>query len=324
MNLCSLESPLLAISRNYLSLWRHFSPLISQSSCITQLFKRSLHIQEPIVLQGNLAAQSAIALPGNRTLKALELIGKGGFNNIYKGEITTSIEIKQVSVRMARWPQMNEKELHLKGQEYLDKQQQVTRKYMEQQFHFFNYFRKFDLKHVDCKLIEPIIIETQDGISTIRPLMAGDLINYLPKISTLHDLLKILSQSCEGLDELHTTSKVSHNDVKPTNVFIDYQGKALLGDLDLANYMFRMWGGKGTSEFSDPGWDVREPLTTAFDIYSIGRTILAVLKERQWTGPEEIFQETVALANLSTQPIREKRPSARELADRLYMLSEHL
>jgi hypothetical protein len=88
----------------------------------------------------------------------------------------------------------------------------------------------------------------------------------------LAQALRIVAQVCRALEHVHECG-IAHRDVKPSNIFLDERGNAVLGDFGLADRKETSASSErvfvGTPEYVAPEQIWGEPATSS-DLYSLG------------------------------------------------------
>ena len=112
-----------------------------------------------------------------------------------------------------------------------------------------------------------------EGASLAERLSAGAL--------PVENVLGLAAHVASALDELHRQGLV-HRDVKPANVLVDPEGKALLTDFGLAkgiadSVLTRSGRVVGTIDYLAPEIILGEPATSASDLYALGCLVFECL-----------------------------------------------
>ncbi|MDG3005765.1 protein kinase domain-containing protein [Paludisphaera mucosa] len=116
-------------------------------------------------------------------------------------------------------------------------------------------------------------------------------------------ILKILDVM-EGLAEFHKLGMI-HRDVKPSNCFLDEDGRVKIGDFGLSKSLeggadlTRTGAFLGTPLYASPEQIKREPLDERTDVYSIAATLYFLLTGR---APVQAEDAAEALARIVSEP----------------------
>ena len=178
----------------------------------------------------------------------------------------------------------------------------------------------------------PFLVMTLADNSTLASRIAQGPVE--PSVVT-----SIGSQIAVALEYVHARGFV-HRDVKPSNVLLCGDGRAVLSDFGIARLVgstmhhTRTGEAIGSPAYLAPEQVAGEALTPAVDIYSLGLVLLeALTAERAFPGapleaalarltnappiPPTVGGEWVALLTRMTHRDPEERPTAREVAEQL-------
>jgi hypothetical protein len=153
-----------------------------------------------------------------------------------------------------------------------------------------------------------IVMELMPG-STLSDLVSEN--GPLPIGEAVAKILDVI----EGLEEAHRLG-VIHRDVKPSNCFLDADGRVKVGDFGLAKSvdddgnLTRTGTFLGTPLYASPEQIKRQPLTTQADVYSVTATLFYLL-----TGKPP-FSDGDAMA-VAAQKVSEDAPSIRSVRPEL-------
>jgi eukaryotic-like serine/threonine-protein kinase len=120
-----------------------------------------------------------------------------------------------------------------------------------------------------------IVMELMQG-STLKDLV--DERGPLPPEQAVRKILDVV----EGLEEAHRLG-VIHRDVKPSNCFLEADGRVKVGDFGLAkslvddSHLTRTGAFLGTPLFASPEQIRKDPLTPQSDVYSVAATLYFLL-----------------------------------------------
>ncbi|MFO0881728.1 MAG: protein kinase [Gemmataceae bacterium] len=141
----------------------------------------------------------------------------------------------------------------------------------------------------------------------VMELMPGrtlqDLVQESGPLPVTDAVVKILDV-IEGLQEAHRLGFV-HRDVKPSNCFLDEEGRVKVGDFGLAKSLVgpeqltRSGSFLGTVLFASPEQIRNEPVTPQSDVYSVCATLFYLLTGR---APFEDEDPAAALAKAVSDP----------------------
>jgi uncharacterized RDD family membrane protein YckC len=142
-----------------------------------------------------------------------------------------------------------------------------------------------------------IVMELMPG-STLRDLVEKQ--GPLPVDQALTKILDVI----EGLQEAHRTG-VIHRDVKPSNCFLEADGRVKVGDFGLAKalessaHLTKTGSFLGTPLFASPEQIRRDPLDEQTDVYSVAATFYYLLTGR---APFQSGDAAATLARIVSDP----------------------
>jgi serine/threonine-protein kinase len=117
-----------------------------------------------------------------------------------------------------------------------------------------------------------------------------------------------LFESVAGAVEYAHQHLTLHCDIKPSNIMVDASGRPVLLDFGIAELVGGARGmGVGapqamfTPTFASPEQVAAEPLSTASDVYSLGRTLSVLLDDAARRGGQRIPTELAAIVKRATQ-----------------------
>ncbi len=164
--------------------------------------------------------------------------------------------------------------------------------------------RIFDLEEMDGHLVA--VMEWVPGGSL------GEIATAEGPLS-VERVVEIADQVLETLAHLHEKGIV-HRDVKPSNLFLDADGRVRLGDLGLARHLTvtddltRTRMTVGTPTYMAPEQLRGEELTPAVDLYSLGVTLYRLLAGEPPFRAGSEFEVADAVLHGRPRPVRSLRP----------------
>lgn len=141
----------------------------------------------------------------------------------------------------------------------------------------------------DSSLGPYLVMERMEG---------GSLADHVGQL----DLVDVFRQAAAGLDAVHLAGLV-HRDVKPGNILVTHEGRAVLADFGLVHdpnlpRMTATGQVVGTMAFLAPEILAGEPSQPASDWYGWGASLYACLEGHHPFSPEELVQHVCAQAPL--------------------------
>ncbi len=215
-----------------------------------------------------------------------EVIGKGGWSVVYKGEHTTLN--MPVAIKMLRHHMAMDRDFLTKFQ---NEAQTIAKLNHE------NIVKVYDIEQLFRTVF--IIMEHLEGESV------EGMLRTTPSLP-VEKVVEILIQTCEGLGYAHEHGIV-HGDIKPGNIFIQKNGKVKLVDFGVAcNTGTKSERIMGTPKYFSPEQIRLRPADRRSDIYSLGLAAFRML-----TGREAFMDLDVA--SLCEMHLYEDIPEPRSL-----------
>jgi hypothetical protein len=162
-----------------------------------------------------------------------------------------------------------------------------------------------------------IVMELMHG-STLKDLV--DKEGPLPPADAVAKALDAI----EGLQEAHRLG-VIHRDVKPSNCFLEPDGRVKVGDFGLAkslaagSHLTRTGAFLGTPLFASPEQIRKDPLDAQTDVYSVAATLYFLLTGR---APFESNDAAATMARIVSDPappVQSLRPEVPAALDRVLL-----
>ncbi|GKC52175.1 kinase-like domain-containing protein [Tanacetum coccineum] len=229
----------------------------------------------------------------NQLLKATDgfsvanLIGEGGFSSVYKG-IIDSDDDKYVAIKV----------LHL--------QNRGARKSFVSECKAWQNIRHRNLLKIitSCSSVD---FQGNDFKALVYEFMPkGNVHDWLHSRSStsklnLHQRINILKDVATALDYLHNhcQTTIVHGDLKPSNILLDDDMVAHVGDFGLARLLGTdlnqnsSSGIKGTIGYAPPEYGLGSEMTSSGDVYSFGIFLLEVMTGKRPT--DDMFKDGLSL-----------------------------
>jgi uncharacterized RDD family membrane protein YckC len=162
-----------------------------------------------------------------------------------------------------------------------------------------------------------IVMELMPG-QTLRDLVERQ--GPLPPEEAVARILDVI----DGLREAHRIG-VIHRDVKPSNCFLEADGRVKIGDFGLSrslvseSHLTRTGAFLGTPAFASPEQIRRDPLDPQTDVYSTAATLYYLLTGR---APHESADASATMARIVADPapsVRTLRPDVSPALDRVVL-----
>ena len=208
--------------------------------------------------------------------KMPNLIGKGSFGTVYKGQYTpdgvNKNGLRQNFTVAAKYQDytLETRLLILKEINFL----RIMSKYSKHHMAFYNCFYELDSDRRDHvnKAILMMGIMTGDAQGLIdNKKEHPQLKRNWPKLKS------IFTNMAKGIRDMHWL-KIMHRDIKPANFLINKKGDPIVADLGLASFVFRdgKSGIMGTPYFMAPEVVAGKVHHFPADIYSLGITFYSI------------------------------------------------
>ncbi|KAJ0988993.1 hypothetical protein J5N97_007349 [Dioscorea zingiberensis] len=209
-----------------------------------------------------------------------DVIGSGGFGKIYLGKLSDG-KLVAVKVRSDR--------TQLGADSFVNEVRLLTQ-----------------VRHPNLVTLEGFCHESEQQILVYEYLpgrsLADNLYGSNSKKATLNWAcrLKIAVDAAKGLDYLHngSTPRIIHRDVKSSNILLDMEFNAKVGDFGLSKQVPQASAShvttavKGTAGYLDPEYYSTLQLTEKSDVYSFGIVLLELICGREplsHAGPPDTY-----------------------------------
>ncbi|KAK1426160.1 hypothetical protein QVD17_14829 [Tagetes erecta] len=182
------------------------------------------------------------------------IIGRGGYGNVYRGEILCATGPKIVAVK--QWARNR------------------NRKFLAELEILFEY------KHENIICLVGYCEEKKERFTVYEYAFNRSLDMHVKDASlTWTQRLKISIEVATGLDFLHEGGEVSviHRNIKSSHILLNDDWKAKIGGFGLSVTEFWVNGAHGTRGYVDPQYDKQKFLTKESDIYSFGVVLLEMM-----------------------------------------------
>ncbi|XP_071707990.1 receptor kinase-like protein Xa21 [Rutidosis leptorrhynchoides] len=215
------------------------------------------------------------------------LIGKGGFSSVYKG--TLGEDDKLVAVKVLHLQNRGAERSFLAECEVL---RSIRHRNL---LKIITSCSGVDFQGNDFKAL---IYEFMPNGSLHDWVHSSEKLNLVQRINILHNV-------ASALDYLHNNSITSivHGDLKPSNILLDEDMVAHVGDFGLARFLGtnsevnNSSVVKGTIGYAPPEYGLGNDMTSSGDIYSYGILLLEVMTSKNPT--DDTFKEGVSLHNFA-------------------------
>ncbi|GJU82175.1 kinase-like domain-containing protein [Tanacetum coccineum] len=256
--------------------------------CLYLLCKKKRNSQ-PSQSSGN---ERFLKVSYNELLKATDgfsstnLIGEGGFSSVYKGILDSddefvAVKVLQLKNRGARKSFLAECEAwrNIRHRNLLK---------------IITSCSSTDFQGNDFKALVYEFMSNGSVHDWLHSSANTSKLNLLQRINILRDV-------ATALDYLHNhcQTTILHGDLKPSNILLDADMVAHVGDFGLARllgtdlYQNSSTGVKGTIGYAPPEYGIGSEMTSSGDVYSFGILLLEVMTGRKPT--DDMFNEGLSL-----------------------------
>ncbi|KAL8241364.1 hypothetical protein R6Q59_014719 [Mikania micrantha] len=259
--------------------------------------KRKSQISQTTTGNGFITVSYSQLLKATNGFSESNLIGKGGFSSVYKGLLNEDDDTF-VAVKVLRL-----------------QNQGAQRSFMRECEAWRNIRHRNLLKIItSCSSVD---FQGNDFKALIYEFMPnGSLHDWLHSSEStsrlsLLQIMKILMDIAYALVYIHNYSLPSlvHGDLKPSNVLLDDDMVAHVGDFGLArflgttSYQSSSTGIRGTIGYVAPEYGAGSEMTSSGDVYSFGILVLEVMTGKMPT--DEIFKEGLSLHKCASMALQD-------------------
>jgi hypothetical protein len=238
--------------------------------------------------------------------KLLRALGSGGMGTVYEAEDSSSG--RHVALKLI-------------AQEFASSKETAERFRQEGRL-------ASAITHPRCVFVQAA--EAVDGRSFIvMELMPGDTLKDLVERHgplTVPDAIAKALDVIDGLLEAHRL-EVIHRDVKPSNCFLQADGRVKVGDFGLAKSLVKKGSAHltrtgtflGTPYFASPEQVRGEPLDPQTDVYSVAATLYYILTGQPPFHGSDAASTLARIVADPAPPMREVRPDLPAALDRVVL-----
>ncbi|GJS93745.1 kinase-like domain-containing protein [Tanacetum coccineum] len=234
-------------------------------------------------------------LKATRGFSTANLIGEGGFSSVYKG-ILVSDDVRFVAIKVLH--------LHNRG---------AQKSFLAECEAWRNIRHRNLLKIVtSCSSVD---FQGNDFKAIVYELMPNgsvhDWLHSSENTSKLNLLqrINILRDVATALEYLHIRCETTivHGDLKPSNIMLDYDMVAYVGDFGLARLLGTdlnqnsSTGVKGTIGYVPPECGIGHDMTSSGDIYSFGILLLELMTGKKPT--DDMFNEGLSIHKFASMAL---------------------
>ncbi|GJX75947.1 leucine-rich repeat protein [Tanacetum coccineum] len=265
-----------------------------------RLFCKMKHNRQPSQSSRN---ERFLKVSYNELLKATDgfstanLIGEGGFSSVYKG-VLDSDDDRLVAIKV--------RNLHNQG---------ALKNFLAECVAWRNIRHRNLLKIItSCSSVD---FQGNDFKALVYEFMSNgsvhDWLHSSANTSKLNLLqrINILRDVATALDYLHNRCQTTivHGDLKPSNILLDADMVAHVGDFGLARLLGTdlnqnsSTGVKGTIGYAPPEYGIGSEMTSTGDIYSFGILLLELMTGEKLT--DDMFNEGLSIHTFASMALRD-------------------
>ncbi|GJY90562.1 leucine-rich repeat protein, partial [Tanacetum coccineum] len=234
-------------------------------------------------------------LKATRGFSTANLIGEGGFSSVYKG-ILVSDDVRFVAIKVLH--------LHNRGAQksFLAECEAWRNIRHRNLLKIVTSCSSVDFQGNDFKAIVYELMPNGSVHDWLHSSANTSKVNLLQRINILRDVataLEYLHIRCE--------TTIVHGDLKPSNILLDYDMVAYVGDFGLARLLGTdlnqnsSTGVKGTIGYVPPECGIGHDMTSSGDIYSFGILLLELMTGKKPT--DDMFNEGLSIHKFASMAL---------------------